>query len=157
MIRRGRAAFSELGTIGAALSETGTRGILGVHGLRRALAAFVQGGLRMSEARTRFIGGFPERGIWTPLDLGRGQFFAILGCSLLVFVLAGGPVWRHVGDPHTLRIATSYAVIPPAVWAARRRNGASGAIGTAVAAAVVAAIKLVVTAGLLLLLGLARA
>ncbi len=110
----------------------------------------------MAEHNGTFIGGFPERGIWTPLDLGRGQFFAILGLSLLVFVVAGGPVWRHVTDPHTVRIATSYGIIPPAVWAARRRNGASGALGIVVASAVLAAIKLVLTAGLLVVLALAR-
>jgi hypothetical protein len=104
----------------------------------------------------RFIGGLPERGIWTPLELGRGQFFAVLGVSLLVFILAGGPLWRHLTDGHTLRIAASYGIIPPLVWAARRRNGATGIGGTAVASAVLAAIKLVVTAGLLVVLALAR-
>jgi len=103
-----------------------------------------------------FIGGLPEHGIWTPLELGRGQFFAVLGVSLLVFAFGGGPVWRHLGDGHTLRIALSYGVIPPLVWAARHRNGATGIGGTLVASAVVAAIKLVLTAGLLVVLALAR-
>ncbi|HEY2386275.1 MAG TPA: hypothetical protein VGK30_04890 [Candidatus Binatia bacterium] len=110
----------------------------------------------MHEDHGGFIGGFPERGIWTPLELGRGQFFAILGLSLLVFIFTDGAVWRHVTDPHTLRIAASYGIILPLVWAARWRNGAPGAGGTLVAAAVIAAIKLVLTAGLLVLLALAR-
>jgi hypothetical protein len=110
----------------------------------------------MAKDHGAFIGGLPERGIWTPLELGRGQFFAILGLSLVVFAFAGGPVWRHLRDGHTLRIAGSYGIILPLVWAARRRNGAAGVGGTLVASAVIAAIKLVLTAGLLVLLALAR-
>jgi hypothetical protein len=103
-----------------------------------------------------FIGGLPEHGIWTAVGLGRGQFFAILGVSLAVFALLGGPVWTHVRDAHLLRIAVSYAVIPPLAFAALRRNGRRGLVAVATASAVLAFVKLVVTASLFVVLALAR-
>ena len=103
-----------------------------------------------------FIGGFPEHGIWTAIGLGRGQFFAILGVSLAVFALLGGPVWTHVRDAHFARIAVSYAVIPPAVYVAMRRNGRAGLVSVGLASAILAFVKLVVTASLFVVLAIAR-
>lgn len=103
-----------------------------------------------------FVDGFPQDGIWTSVGLGRGQFFAILGAALLVFLFLGGPVWTHVRDPHLLRIAVSYAVIPPAVLLALLRNRKCGVVPVAVASAVLAFVKLVLTAGLFIALALAR-
>jgi hypothetical protein len=107
--------------------------------------------------RGSLLGGIPERGVWTALGLRRGQFLAILGGAVLVFLFLGGPVWRHVHDGHFARIVVSYAVIPPAVWVALRRNGSRGIVAVGVAATVLALIKLVVTAGLLAVLARARA
>jgi hypothetical protein len=106
--------------------------------------------------RGSFVSGFPEHGIWTAVGLGRGQFFAILGVSLAVFAVLGGPVWTHVRDPHLLRITVSYAVIPLAVWVAMRRNGRPGFVAVSVASLVLAFVKLVVTATLFVVLALAR-
>ena len=106
--------------------------------------------------RHPFIGGLPQHGIWTALGLGRGQFFAIHAAAALAFVFVGGPVWTHLHDAHFLRITVSYGVIPPAVWAALRRNGSGGAVAVLVASAVLACIKLVLTAALLVVVALAR-
>jgi hypothetical protein len=106
--------------------------------------------------RGSFVDGFPKHGIWTAIGLGRGQFFAILGVALLVFLFLGGPVWTHVRDPHLLRIVVSYAVIPPAVCLALLRNRACGVVTVAVASAVLAFVKLVLTAALFVALALAR-
>jgi hypothetical protein len=107
------------------------------------------------DTHDRFFGGFPDDGIWTSLGLGRGQFFAILALSTLLFVFVGGPVWRHVHDPHFLRITVSYAAILPAVWAALARNRAARLPLILGASAVLALVKLVVTAALLVMLALA--
>ena len=107
-------------------------------------------------ARGAFFDGFPEHGIWTAVGLGRGQFFAILGVALAVFAFLGGPVWTHVRDPHLLRIAVSYAVIPPAVFAAMRRNGRPTLVSVSVASLVLAFVKLVVTATVFVIVALAR-
>lgn len=104
----------------------------------------------------RFFGGFPERGIWTPLGLSRGQFFAILAGSILLFVVVDGPVWSHLRETHFARITVSYAVIPVAVTAALYRNGKARLLTVVVASAVVALLKLVATAALLVGLALAR-
>jgi len=102
-----------------------------------------------------FFGAFPSFGIWTPLGLGRTQFFLILGVSVALFTFVGGPAWRHLHDPHFLRIAVSYAVIPLGVGAAFAYNR-DRRVGLAFAAsAVIALIKLVATALLLMLFGLA--
>jgi hypothetical protein len=102
-----------------------------------------------------FIGGLPEHGIWTAVGLRRGQFFAVLGLSLAVFAFLGGPVWTHVRDAHFLRIAVSYAVIPPAVYVAMRRSGRPGLVAVGLASAVLMFVKLVVTASLFVVLALA--
>jgi hypothetical protein len=107
-----------------------------------------------SPARPPLFGPLPERGIWTPLGLSRAQFLGILALSVLLFVVVGGPVWRHVHDSHFTRIAVSYAVIPACVCAALAWNRTARPALVLGASAVLAALKLVLTAALLLLLGL---
>lgn len=104
----------------------------------------------------RLFGPLPTRGIWTPLGLTRDQFVAILLLSIGLFVVVGGPVWGHVHDRHFDRIAVSYAAIPLAVALALYRNARLGVLPVLVASAVIALVKLVATAGLLVVLALAR-
>lgn len=105
--------------------------------------------------RARLFGPLPTQGIWTALSLTRGQFFLILGGSIVLFTIVGGPVWGHLHDSHFQRIAVSYAVIPPAVAAALYGNGKARVLVIVAASAVIAMIKLVVTAALLVVFGVA--
>jgi hypothetical protein len=109
-----------------------------------------------ASARTRFFGGLPQRGPWSAVGLGRGQFLGILGLSIALFVLVGGPVWAHVHEGHFTRIGVSYGVIPLAVAVALHRNGAARPGLVFGATVVIALVKLVVTAGLLVVLALGR-
>lgn len=109
-----------------------------------------------SDLHPRFIGGLPETGIWTAVGLTRAQFFAILGISVALFLLVGGPVWLHVREAHFTRIVVSYAVIPIAVTAVFARHGVPRVWQVVAASGVLAAVKLVLTAGLLIVLALAR-
>lgn len=102
------------------------------------------------------FGAFPTDGIWTSLGLGRAQFFAILGLSLLLFVFIDGPVWRHVHAAHFWRITLSYGAIVPAVWAALVWNRTPRLSPLLGASAVIALLKLVLTAALLVALALAE-
>ncbi len=102
------------------------------------------------------FGPLPTRGIWTPLGLTRIQFLAILTLSLVLFVASGGPLWTHLHDRHFGRIVLSYGVIPLAVAAALHRNGRARPLPILVASAVIALVKLVLTAGLLVVLAIAR-
>jgi hypothetical protein len=102
-----------------------------------------------------FFGSLPARGIWTPLGLARGQFLGILALSVGLFILVGGPVWRHPYDSHVMRIGLSYAIIPLAVTVALWRNGTLRASLILGASAVLALIKLVLTALLLMAIGIA--
>jgi hypothetical protein len=102
-----------------------------------------------------FFGALPERGPWTAVGLTRGQFAAILGLSVGLFVFVGGPVWMHVRDHHFARIVVSYGAIVPATAAALQRNGRARWPLVVGASAVVAAVKLVVTAALLVALAIA--
>ena len=103
-----------------------------------------------------FFGGLPERGPWTAIELTRGQFFAILALSVGLFVFVDGALWNHLHGSHFARIAVSYGVIPLAVAVALRRNGAWRPSLWLGASALVATVKLLLTAGLVVLLGLAR-
>ena len=103
------------------------------------------------------FGPLPERGIWTALALTRGQFLAILGLAVGLFLVVGGPLWSHLHDGHLKRIAVSYGVIPPAVILALVRNRAARTRAVLAASAVLALVKLVLTAGLLVAVALARA
>jgi len=105
-------------------------------------------------ARTPFFGGLPERGPWTAVGLTRAQFLAILGLSIALFVFVGGPVWSHVHDRHLARIAVSYGVIPIAVATALHRNGDARPGLVLGASAIIAVVKLVVTAALLVAVAL---
>ncbi len=108
-----------------------------------------------TENPTHLLGAFPTDGVWTSLGLGRAQFFAILAVSLVLFVFVDGPVWRHVHAAHFWRITVSYSVLPIAVAAALAWNGTPRPALLLGATAVLALIKLVVTAGLLVALALA--
>ncbi len=111
---------------------------------------------RQPSDRPPFFGALPARGIWTAVGLSRTQFLTILAASVVLFVVIGGPVWRHVRDPHFMRITVSYGVIPVGVLAALRRNGRPRLLTVIAASAVVALVKLVVTAALLIAFALAR-
>lgn len=89
------------------------------------------------------------------MGLPRGRFLAILAISVAAFVVVGGPVWRDPHGDHVARIALSYAVIVPLVGLAFARRRPFP-LGLALAAmAVIALIKLVLTAALLGLVVLA--
>jgi hypothetical protein len=98
---------------------------------------------------------FPAAGPWTPLGLTRGQFLGILALSVGLFVVVGGPIWSHLRDRHFWRLGVSYAVILPAVAWALHRNHSMRPARVIVASGVLAVLKLVLTAGLMLLLALA--
>lgn len=106
--------------------------------------------------RAPFFGSLPERGPWTAVGLTRGQFLAILGLSIALFVLVDGPVWAHLRDSHTVRIAVSYGIILPAVVLALRRSGSASVPLVLGASALIAAVKLLVTAALLVVFALGR-
>ena len=101
------------------------------------------------------FGPLPVAGPWTPLGLSRRQFLAILGLSAALFVLVGGPLWNHVRDAHFWRLGVSYAVIPPGVAWALHRNHTLSPWRILAASGVIALLKLVLTAGLLILVALA--
>jgi hypothetical protein len=106
--------------------------------------------------RAPLFGPLPTRGIWTALDLTRGQFLAILALSVMLFLFIGGPLWAHARASHFWRINLSYAIIPFAVTAAFYRNGGARLVPIIVASGVIALVKLVVTAVLLVLIGVAQ-
>lgn len=110
-----------------------------------------------SQRRRALFGPLPTRGIWTALSLTRGQFFLILGGSIALFVAVDGPLWAHLHDSHFRRIAVSYAVIPPAVAVALYQNRQARGLLILTSSAVIALIKLVATAALLVVIGLAQA
>ncbi len=101
------------------------------------------------------FGPLPLAGPWTALGLTRGQFLGILALSFGLFVVWGGPVWSHLHDGHFWRLGVSYAAIPPAVAWALHRNGGLQAARVLVASGVLALLKLVLTAGLMVLVALA--
>jgi hypothetical protein len=106
--------------------------------------------------RTPFFGALPEHGLWSAVGLTRGQFVGILAVSVALFVFVGGPVWTHVHDGHFVRIAMSYGVIPPATALALRRNGGARLPLLIGGSVVIALVKLLLTAGLLVVVALAR-
>jgi hypothetical protein len=106
--------------------------------------------------RAPFFGALPERGPWTGVALTRAQFLAVLTLSLALFVFVDGPVWLHVRDAHVGRIAVSYGIIPAAAAIALRRNRALTPARLVGATVVIALLKLLLTALLLVVLALAR-
>ncbi len=120
-----------------------------------AIAARYKGRVPSPSGRP-FFGRLPERGVWTAVELTRGQFVAILALSVGLFAFVDGPLWNHLHGSHFVRIAVSYGVIPPAVGLALHRNGAWRLPLLLGASALVALVKLLLTAGLVVLLALAR-
>ena len=75
---------------------------------------------------------------------------------LTLFAFVDGPVWRHVHAPHFWRITVSYTAIPATVAAALVWNRTPRVGLFLGASAVLALVKLVVTAALLVALALAQ-
>jgi hypothetical protein len=109
-----------------------------------------------TDAPPPIFGGLPEEGLWTTLALTRAQFMIILALSIVLFVFVDGPVWRHLHASHFVRITVSYGAIPLAVAVALARNGKARPLLVIAASAVLALIKLVLTAGLLVALAIAE-
>ena len=105
-------------------------------------------------ARSIEIIHVPEQGIWTSLNLSRGQFFGILLSSILLFLFLDGPIWRHLRSSHTERIVGSYGLIPVLVAAAQWKNRSFRPRSCFEASILIAVIKLLATAVLLVLLAL---
>lgn len=108
------------------------------------------------QRRNAFFGPLPTRGIWTAFDLTRDQFLLILGLSVGLFVFIGGPIWSHAHDSHFWRIALSYLAIPVAVALSLVRNGKLAPAAFVVGSAVISLVKLVLTAVLLVAVGVAQ-
>ena len=106
--------------------------------------------------RVPLFGPLPTRGIWTALELTRNQFLFIVTLSVVLFLFVNGPLWAHARESHFWRINVSYAVIPPAVAVAFYRNGKMRIVPILVASVVIALVKLVITAVLLVLIGVAQ-
>ncbi len=106
--------------------------------------------------RTAFFSPLPTHGIWTAVDLTRGQFFWILLASVLLFVFLGGPVWLHARESHFVRITLSYIVIVPAVAVALWHNHKFHLTQLVVGSAIISFAKLAITAALLIIIGVAR-
>jgi hypothetical protein len=109
----------------------------------------------MPSSRAPLIGPLPRNGPWTAVALSRGEFLAVLAVAVGLFLVLGGPIWLHLHDPHFVRIAASYAVIPLLVAVAQWRSGTLRAGVFLGATALIAAVKLVLTAGLTVILGIA--
>jgi hypothetical protein len=107
------------------------------------------------EQRSAFFGGLPERGIWTAVNLGRGEFLGILALSLLIFVFWDGPVWTHLKASHFERIMVSYAFIPLATLVILARGSRLNLTAWFGATLVIGIAKLFITALLVMLLGVA--
>jgi hypothetical protein len=87
--------------------------------------------------------------MWTAVGLSRGAFFGVLALAVGCFLFVPEPVWVQPRAPHFARIVVSYAVILPAVVVGMWRERPFP-VGRAIAAtAVIALVKLVVTALLL--------
>ena len=112
---------------------------------------------QMEKKHTPFFGPLPTRGMWTAVGLTRAQFLLILAVSIALFLFLGGPIWRHTHESHFWRIGWSYLAILPMAWASLYHNG-KARIGTIAAASVVVGlVKLVLTAVILVAIGLGQA
>ena len=112
--------------------------------------------MHKTSARPRLIGPLPTHGIWNAIELTRGQFLFILAVSVALFVFLEGPLWRHAHEGHFVRIGLSYAVIPVAVAAALHFNRKLRLVTIVAASTVIALAKLILTALLLVVIGLAQ-
>lgn len=112
--------------------------------------------VRETPTRPRLFAPLPVSGPWTALGLGRGQFFGILIGACLIYLFVGGPLWAHLRQNDFVRIVVSYLAIPIAVALAQRRNGTLRVSTWFAASSVIAALKLLVTAGIAVVLGIAR-
>jgi hypothetical protein len=97
--------------------------------------------------RPAFFAPLPATGPWTALGVGRGPFFAILASACLVYLFWGGPIWSHLGDSEFPRIVVSYAVIPLGASIALYRAGRLTLPALLAASGMIAALKLLLTAG----------
>lgn len=112
--------------------------------------------VRETPTRPRLFAPLPVSGPWTALGLGRGQFFAILIGACLIYLFVGGPLWSHLRQNDFVRIVVSYSAIPIAVALAQRSNGKLRLSTWFAASSVIAALKLLVTAGIAVVLGISR-
>jgi len=110
---------------------------------------------QQSTERARMFSTPSLQGPWTALRLTRAQFFAILLGATLVYVFTGGPLWSHLRENDFDRITISYLVIPATVALALYRNHELRVSTWLAASGVIAAVKLLLTAGLALVLGIA--
>lgn len=99
--------------------------------------------------RPPLVGPLPTSGPWTTVGLRGRQFFAILALSVLCFALAPRPVWTDPHGAHFWRLTLSYALIPPAVAVALRRLRPFPFGRWLAGSALIALVKLVLTALLL--------
>lgn len=107
-------------------------------------------------SRERFFGSLPIEGVWTSVGLSRDQFVAIVLLSTVLFVFIDGPLWQHLRHSHFARIVYSYAMIPAAVALALYLNGKLRWGLLIAATVVVGLVKLVLTAVVMVAIGLAR-
>lgn len=108
-------------------------------------------------SRTRFFGSLPVDGIWTSVGFTREQFLTVVSLSTFLFLFIEGPLWDHLRDSHLARVVYSYAVIPPAVAGVQYLNGKLRWGLLIAATVVVALVKLVITAVIVVAIGLTRA
>ena len=104
--------------------------------------------------RFRLFAPLPVSGPWTAVGLSRGQFLGILVGACLIYVFLGGPLWLHLRQNDFVRIAVSYLAIPLAVAIAQRHSGTLRLSTWFAASGVIAALKLLVTAGIAVVLGI---
>jgi hypothetical protein len=100
-----------------------------------------------------FFGSLPTHGIWNAVDLTRDQFLVILALSVALFIFIDGPLWSHAHESHFRRIVLSYLAIPAAVAVALFRNQKLRFAPLIVGSAVISLVKLVLTAVVLVAVG----
>ncbi len=113
----------------------------------------------MTDNQTRskqpaFFGSLPRTGIWTVVHLSLGQFSTILVLSLAIFLFTDGPLWAQIRGSHFNRIIISYTFIPAAVAAALAYNQHLRLSAFFSATLAIGMTKLVLTALLVMLIGL---
>jgi hypothetical protein len=104
--------------------------------------------------RTAFFGSLPRHGVWSAVHLSFGQFAMILVVSMGIFVFLDGALWLHLQDSHFVRITVSYAFIPVAVLGALVYNRQPSLTAFVGGTFIIGLAKLLLTALLVMLLGL---